>query len=172
MGFNMGLKNSIKPSARLKLLEDENKILKVDAQESRDIANRAILDHTISENASISTLEPKASLPDKFDGTRRKFRGFINQLELVSTSSKSEKFRATFGEINHEQVSEARLRALKIGNQPCSIYVAEFRQLTQIEWNDAAFDLILLWSQREIKDALVHFDNLLQSSCYGHGYSD
>ncbi|KAH9262640.1 hypothetical protein BASA82_000323 [Batrachochytrium salamandrivorans] len=28
-------------------------------------------------------LEPKASLPDKFDGTRKNFRGFINQLELV-----------------------------------------------------------------------------------------
>ncbi|KAH9264814.1 hypothetical protein BASA83_011714 [Batrachochytrium salamandrivorans] len=27
--------------------------------------------------------EPKAALPDKFDGTRRHFRGFINQLELV-----------------------------------------------------------------------------------------
>ncbi|KAH6571389.1 hypothetical protein BASA50_004149 [Batrachochytrium salamandrivorans] len=27
--------------------------------------------------------ELKAALPDKFDGTRRHFRGFINQLELV-----------------------------------------------------------------------------------------
>ncbi|KAH6566515.1 hypothetical protein BASA60_009448 [Batrachochytrium salamandrivorans] len=28
-------------------------------------------------------VNPKAALPDKFDGTRRHFRGFINQLELV-----------------------------------------------------------------------------------------
>ncbi|KAH9244446.1 hypothetical protein BASA81_018138, partial [Batrachochytrium salamandrivorans] len=98
--------------------------------------------------------EPKASLPDKFDGTRRNFRGFINQLELVfqlqasryDTDRKKiamlgtllngnalswynpylekpdifqydlstwprfkEKFRATFGEVNQEQVSESRL---------------------------------------------------------------
>ncbi|KAH9253408.1 hypothetical protein BASA81_008603 [Batrachochytrium salamandrivorans] len=70
-------------SARLKLLEDENEILKVDAQESRAIANRAMLENTVSESAPVSTLEPKASLPDKFDGTRKNFRGFINQLELV-----------------------------------------------------------------------------------------
>ncbi|KAH6575371.1 hypothetical protein BASA62_001948 [Batrachochytrium salamandrivorans] len=34
-------------SARLKLLEDENEILKIDAQESRAIANRAMLEHTL-----------------------------------------------------------------------------------------------------------------------------
>ncbi|KAH6573286.1 hypothetical protein BASA62_003032, partial [Batrachochytrium salamandrivorans] len=58
-------------SARLKLLEDENEILKVDAQESRAIANRAMLEHTVTESAPLSTLEPKVSLPDKFDGTRK-----------------------------------------------------------------------------------------------------
>ncbi|KAH6569341.1 hypothetical protein BASA62_004919 [Batrachochytrium salamandrivorans] len=70
-------------SARLKLLEGENEILKVDAQESRDIANRAMLEHTVTESAPSPNLEPKASLPDKFDGTKKNFRGFINQLELV-----------------------------------------------------------------------------------------
>ncbi|KAH9248661.1 hypothetical protein BASA81_013640 [Batrachochytrium salamandrivorans] len=70
-------------SARLRLLENENESLKVDIQESRAIANRAILEHTITGNAHMSILEPKASLPDKFDGTRKNFRGFINQLELV-----------------------------------------------------------------------------------------
>ncbi|KAH9266401.1 hypothetical protein BASA83_010644 [Batrachochytrium salamandrivorans] len=76
-------------SARLKLLEGENKILKVDAQESRAIANRAILGHTITESAPMSTLEPKASLPDKFDGTRRNFRGF-NQPTRARLSAPSE----------------------------------------------------------------------------------
>ncbi|KAH6574163.1 hypothetical protein BASA60_005672 [Batrachochytrium salamandrivorans] len=69
-------------SARLKLLEDENETLKVDAQESRDIANRAILDHTATNSAHILTLEPKASLPDKFDGTRR-----ISAALLINSSS-------------------------------------------------------------------------------------
>jgi hypothetical protein len=39
-----------------------------------------------SDSALVSvlrTLEPKVPLPEKLDGDRRKFRGFINQLELV-----------------------------------------------------------------------------------------
>ncbi|KAH6571191.1 hypothetical protein BASA62_004014, partial [Batrachochytrium salamandrivorans] len=145
-------------SARIKLLEDENETLRIDAQESRAIANKEMLESTISESTPVSTLEPKVSLPDKFDGTRRNFRGFINQLEHVfqiqasryDTDRKKiamlgtlltgnalawynpylekpdlfrynlstwprfkKKFRAAFREINQEQVSEARLRALK-----------------------------------------------------------
>ncbi|KAH6565804.1 hypothetical protein BASA62_007047 [Batrachochytrium salamandrivorans] len=50
-----------------------------------------------------------------------------------------EKFRATFGEINQEQVSEARLH---------------------IEWNDSALRSQFYHGlSSEIKDALVHFDN-------------
>ncbi|KAH6562509.1 hypothetical protein BASA62_009115 [Batrachochytrium salamandrivorans] len=70
-------------SARFKLLEDENERLKVDAQESRAIANRAILEHTATNSTPSINSRTQASLPDKFDGTRRNFRGFINQLELV-----------------------------------------------------------------------------------------
>ncbi|KAH6572736.1 hypothetical protein BASA60_006410 [Batrachochytrium salamandrivorans] len=78
--------------------------------------------------------ELKAALPDKFDGTRRHFRGFINQLELVfqlqdkryNTDRKKiatlgtlltdkpafkSRMKTTFGEINQEQVSETKLRA-------------------------------------------------------------
>ena len=32
-----------------------------------------------------SAKEPRASLPDKFDGNRSKFRGFLNQISLVFT---------------------------------------------------------------------------------------
>ena len=28
--------------------------------------------------------EPRVSLPDKFDGTRSKFRGFVNQIRLIT----------------------------------------------------------------------------------------
>jgi hypothetical protein len=28
--------------------------------------------------------EPRISLPDKFDGTRSKFRGFVNQIQLIT----------------------------------------------------------------------------------------
>ncbi|KAH9269328.1 hypothetical protein BASA83_008693, partial [Batrachochytrium salamandrivorans] len=51
-----------------------------------------------------------------------------------------EKFRATFGEVNQEQVSEARL--------------------PDIEWNDSALRSQFYHGlSSEIKDALVHFDN-------------
>lgn len=50
-------------SERLQSLENENRILR---QQSR-----------------IATNEPKVSLPDMFDGDRKKFRGFRNQVELL-----------------------------------------------------------------------------------------
>ncbi|KAH9264132.1 hypothetical protein BASA83_012385 [Batrachochytrium salamandrivorans] len=46
---------------------------------SLEIENQALQQGIRPENLR----EPKAALPDKFDGTRRHFRGFINQLELV-----------------------------------------------------------------------------------------
>ncbi|KAH6572665.1 hypothetical protein BASA62_003279 [Batrachochytrium salamandrivorans] len=69
-------------SARLKLLEDENELLKVDAQESRAIANRAMLGNTISESTPVSTLEPKASLPDSLTE-----QGRISEDSLINSSS-------------------------------------------------------------------------------------
>ncbi|KAH9247858.1 hypothetical protein BASA81_014541 [Batrachochytrium salamandrivorans] len=68
-------------TARLKSLELENESLKVESHEARDLVNRVILGNSLNEESSGSK-EPKASLPEKFDGTRKKFRGFINQLEL------------------------------------------------------------------------------------------
>ncbi|KAH9272525.1 hypothetical protein BASA83_005335 [Batrachochytrium salamandrivorans] len=70
-------------TARLKSLELENESLKVESHEARDLVNRAILGNSLNEESSGSK-EPKASLPEKFDGTRKKFRGFINQLELLT----------------------------------------------------------------------------------------
>ena len=38
---------------------------------------------TTQAEPSMSIKAPKISLPDKFDGNRRKFRGFVNQVKLV-----------------------------------------------------------------------------------------
>ncbi|KAH6583195.1 hypothetical protein BASA60_001585 [Batrachochytrium salamandrivorans] len=46
---------------------------------SLEIKNQALKQEIFSDNLH----EPKAALPNKFDGSRRNFRGFINQLELV-----------------------------------------------------------------------------------------
>ncbi|KAH9271286.1 hypothetical protein BASA83_006613 [Batrachochytrium salamandrivorans] len=46
---------------------------------SLEIKNQALKQGIFSD----SLHEPKAALPNKFDGSRRNFRGFINQLELV-----------------------------------------------------------------------------------------
>jgi hypothetical protein len=37
---------------------------------------------TLMDNSRTSTKEPKASMPDKFDGTRTNFRGFVQQVRL------------------------------------------------------------------------------------------
>ncbi|KAH6596159.1 hypothetical protein BASA61_003554 [Batrachochytrium salamandrivorans] len=50
-----------------------------DRLRSLELENQALQQGIRPENIR----EPKAALPDKFDGTRRHFRGFINQLELV-----------------------------------------------------------------------------------------
>ncbi|KAH6569333.1 hypothetical protein BASA62_004952 [Batrachochytrium salamandrivorans] len=50
-----------------------------DRLRSLEIENQALQQGIRPE----SLREPKAALPDKFDGSRRHFRGFINQLELV-----------------------------------------------------------------------------------------
>ena len=42
--------------------------------------------------------EPRVSLPDKFDGTRSKFRGFVNQIRLI-----------TFLQPEHYPTDEARV---------------------------------------------------------------
>ncbi|KAH9263480.1 hypothetical protein BASA83_013112 [Batrachochytrium salamandrivorans] len=126
-------------SARLKLLEDENETLKVDAQESRDIANRAILDHTATNSAHISTLEPKASLPDKFDGTRKNFRGFINQLELV--------FQLQASRYDTDRKMIAMLGTLLTGNALAWYTVPRRNQISSIR----SFDLA------KIQKDSVHF---------------
>ncbi|KAH9269397.1 hypothetical protein BASA83_008627 [Batrachochytrium salamandrivorans] len=76
-------------SARLKLLEDKNETLKVDAQESRATANRAILENTISESTPVSTLEPKARL-QTIRRNKKEFPRFYKSTRArLSTSSES-----------------------------------------------------------------------------------
>ena len=36
-----------------------------------------------SRPSPTTSMEPNISLPDKFDGTRKHFRGFINQVKLI-----------------------------------------------------------------------------------------
>ena len=114
------------------------------------------------------TKEPRISLPDKFDGNRSKFRGFVNQVQIVlqlqhecypieasrvgfpstllSGSALSwfapllEKnspllqdfdnflmeFNNTFGETDKVRTATTKIRALRQGSRPASIYAAEF----------------------------------------------
>jgi Retrotransposon gag protein len=58
-----------KLNERLSILEQENEQLKYQQQLS----------------VPPKTSEPKVALPDKFDGDKRKLRGFLNQLELIFT---------------------------------------------------------------------------------------
>ena len=37
----------------------------------------------VEPGSSSTSMEPKISLPNKFDGTRKHYRGFINQIKLI-----------------------------------------------------------------------------------------
>lgn len=148
---------------------------------------------------------PKIPLPDKFDGTRDKLRGFLNQLDLVfklqpdwySTESmkvawagtllsgraltwfnpmleKPEDYqhilnsfdefkraiKASFAPIDEANVSAGKIRRLRQGKMPCSVYAAEFTLLAaDIGWNDAALiQQFRAGLSKEVKDMLVFYD--------------
>ncbi|KAH9267206.1 hypothetical protein BASA83_010122 [Batrachochytrium salamandrivorans] len=67
-----------------------------------------MLENTVSSNSLPYTKEPRVCLPDKFDGTRKHFRGFINQLELV--------FQLQSDRYNTDQKMIATLGTLLTGN--------------------------------------------------------
>ncbi|KAH9245822.1 hypothetical protein BASA81_016656 [Batrachochytrium salamandrivorans] len=128
-----------------------------DRLRSLEIENQALQQGTRPD----SLREPKAALPDKFDGSRRHFRGFINQLELVfqlqdKRYDTDRKKIATLGASIRDQAP-----GTQTGNQPCAIYAAEFRQLTaDIDWNDAALrSQFYSGLSSEIKDHLVHCES-------------
>ncbi|KAH6561452.1 hypothetical protein BASA62_009820 [Batrachochytrium salamandrivorans] len=70
-------------SARLKLLEDKNETLKVDAQESRATANRAILENTISKALLVQLSNPR---PDSQTNSTEQ-EGISAVLSINSSSS-------------------------------------------------------------------------------------
>ncbi|KAH9244943.1 hypothetical protein BASA81_017620 [Batrachochytrium salamandrivorans] len=86
-------------SARLHLIEAENESLKMDAQESRAIANRAMLENTVSSNSLPYTKEPRVCLPDKFDWNPKTFprvhqparAGFPTTIRSVQHRSKDDR---------------------------------------------------------------------------------
>ncbi|KAH9248039.1 hypothetical protein BASA81_014328 [Batrachochytrium salamandrivorans] len=123
-----------------------NRRFSTDRLRSLEIENQALQQGIRPENLR----EPKAALPDKFDGTRRHFRGFINQMELVFQLQDK-----------RNKVSETKIPGSQPRNQPCAIYAAEFRQLTaDIDWNDAALrSQFYSGLSSEIKDHLVHCES-------------
>ena len=64
--------------AALQQLQHENANLRNSVQELQ--AARTVIPHPIMDP---SATEPNVSLPDKFDGTRSRLRGFINQIRLI-----------------------------------------------------------------------------------------
>ena len=64
--------------AALQQLQHENVNLRNSVQELQ--AATTVIPHPIIDHFSV---EPNVSLPDKFDGTRSRLRGFINQIRLI-----------------------------------------------------------------------------------------
>ena len=74
----------------LQQLQLENEILRDSLRELQ--ASTSMNPHPIEPNHPPSLasptpnsyiLEPKVSLPDKFDGSRSRLRGFVNQIRLI-----------------------------------------------------------------------------------------
>jgi hypothetical protein len=55
----------------------------LDRIQALELSNASLRDQLANTNSSSQPHEPKVPLPEKFDGDRRHFRGFINQIELV-----------------------------------------------------------------------------------------
>ena len=62
----------------LQQLQHENVNLRNSVQELQ--AATTVIPHPIIDHSAV---EPNVSLPDKFDGTRSRLRGFINQIRLI-----------------------------------------------------------------------------------------
>ena len=88
---------------RLENLESQNRLLR---QQVDNNSNAFALSQALNETPQInhSNKEPKVSLPPKFNGNRKEFRGFINQLELV--------FRLQPTRYNSDKIKTATLGTL------------------------------------------------------------
>jgi len=66
-------------------IRQENALLRqqMDQLRQNQASTSAAPVQTIQAEHSTSAKDPKISMPDKFDGNRRKFRGFVNQVKLV-----------------------------------------------------------------------------------------
>lgn len=143
--------------------------------------------------------EPRISLPEKFDGTRSKFRGFVNQIQLVTFLQPQryptdesrvglvgtlltgqalswfaplfekrspilnnfelflEAFAEAFGEHDKVRWATTKIRSLRQGVRPASVYASDFRQLVcDINWDEEALMSQFHWGLRDdVKDLLL-----------------
>ncbi|KAH6562648.1 hypothetical protein BASA60_011036 [Batrachochytrium salamandrivorans] len=172
MGFNMGLKvlftkrESLSRDNPFSLCQRRKHHPPKEAQESRAIANRAILECATSANPPPTPREPKVVFPDKFDGSRRHLRGFLNQLELI--------FRIQPLTYSSEQLRIATVGTLLSGRAliwyiPMVEYPAGHSYILS-SWEGFKKDMINTFGIADqtqesiskirvlVKDALVHFE--------------
>ena len=66
-------------------------------------------------------------------------------------------FASTFGKADQERVADTKIRSLRQGSRPTSIYAAEFRQLVcDVDWNKNDF-ISQFWCnlRDDVKDLLL-----------------
>ncbi|KAH9263185.1 hypothetical protein BASA83_013486 [Batrachochytrium salamandrivorans] len=121
-------------SARLHLIEAENESLKMDAQESRAIANRAMLENTVSSNLPYTKDLGYASLTNSME---------LEKLPRVHQPARAG-FPTTIRSVQHRSKDDRDSRYSLTGNALAweinlAVYVASFHQLTaDLDWNDSA----------------------------------
>ncbi|KAH9264569.1 hypothetical protein BASA83_011974 [Batrachochytrium salamandrivorans] len=134
--------------------------LKMDAQESRAIANRAMLENTVSSNSLPYTKNLGCAFPISLTGTLKHSAG-------LSTTARAG-FPTTIRSVQHRSKDDCDSRYSFDRKRPWlgrqeinpAVYVALFHQLTaDLDWNDSALRAQFYFGlSYEIKDALVHFD--------------
>ncbi|KAH6563199.1 hypothetical protein BASA60_010809 [Batrachochytrium salamandrivorans] len=128
-----------------------------------------MLEHTVTESAPISTLEPKASLPRQVSTEQGRISGALSINSSSSFSFKQVdttrigKMIAMLGTLLTGNALRGTIRTWR--NQIFSIRSFDLAKIqgkltADIDWNDAALRSQFYHGlSSEIKDALVHFDN-------------
>ncbi|CAG8780078.1 2024_t:CDS:2 [Cetraspora pellucida] len=151
----------------LQRIQLENQALRQDNEDVRNELNQL----QAQRGSDIQYKEPKVSLPDKFDGTRNKFRGFLNQVRLIMQMQSNQlledfealikEFEATFGDVDKSRTAANKIRKLTQGTRPASSYASEFRQIaSDLDWSEAALiDRFRTGLKNDVKDLLLTLED-------------
>ncbi|OMJ10962.1 Retrotransposon-derived protein PEG10 [Smittium culicis] len=179
-------------TAELQILREDNSRLQALQAATQDSLVPAIVPAQVSTQFPAHVTAAKIALPERFDGDRSQFRGFINQCRLIMSllagnalrlaSPYIEKgspvfqdyelfmkeFSKVFDDPQRTQTADDAIRALRQSSTTVSMYASEFKRLMMdIDWNESA--LVSQFSEglnENILDTLALFQTPLDLEGY------